>query len=207
MKYYCLLLLILFSACNDEQRPAAEQKPKPQIRDTSLVPHQRANPFATVDISPMDMAYLPTDYPVLKMTHKLAGSPVARVVYSRPHRQGRTIFGGLLKYGEPWRLGANEATEIEFFQPVTIQNKTVGKGRYILYCVPQEHRWTIVFNSNLFTWGLTPDPSKDLFRFEIPVASTPSTLEYFTMAFEDKKDSADLIMAWENFMGRLPIQY
>ena len=44
------------------------------------------------------------------MTEPLA----ARVVYSRPKKEGRTIFGGLVEYGQVWRLGANEATEIEF---------------------------------------------------------------------------------------------
>jgi hypothetical protein len=40
---------------------------------------------------------------------------VARLIYSRPTKNGRVIFGDLLEYGKVWRLGANEATEIEFF--------------------------------------------------------------------------------------------
>ena len=166
-----------------------------------------ANPYLQVDVSPMDMAYIPTDYPVQKMTGKGGSAPVARVIYSRPHRQGRTIFGGLLKYGEPWRLGANEATEIEFFRQVIVQNKKVNKGRYVMYCIPTLDNWTIVFNGNLYSWGLRPDPSKDLFKFEIPVMSTPTTLEYFTIAFEETSTGGDLILGWEDVMGRLPIQF
>ncbi len=205
--FFALLSLIFF-ACGENPRPTAPvPKPNIRLRDSALQSQQRANPYAPVDVSPMDMAYLPPDYPVLEMRKKAATLPVARVIYSRPHRQGRSIFGELLKYGEPWRLGANEATEIEFFQPVTIQNKKINKGRYVLYCIPNEEHWTIVFNTNLFTWGLTPDPAKDVFKFEIPVERTSSTIEYFTMVFRPKEHSADLLMAWENFVARLPIQF
>jgi len=163
-----------------------------------------ANPYVPVDVSPMDMAWLPVDYPKLTTKKSL---PVARIIYSRPHKQGRKIFGNLVKYGERWRLGANEATEIELFIPITIQGKTVPKGRYILYCVPEADKWTIVFNSNLFSWGLTLDPSKDLYRFTIPAQLKNQSVEYFSMVFQPNDSGADLVMAWDNIEARLPVQY
>nr|WP_315818687.1 DUF2911 domain-containing protein [Paraflavitalea speifideiaquila] len=69
-----------------------------------------------VDKSPMDMAYFPVDYPKLKMSGNAKEPLVARVIYSRPQKSGRAIFGDVLKYGHTWRLGANEATEIEFLK-------------------------------------------------------------------------------------------
>ena len=71
------------------------------------------------------MAYYPANYPVLKIQDKLTETLAARVVYSRPQKAGRTIFGSLVKYGEVWRLGANEATEIEFFKNVKIGGKKI----------------------------------------------------------------------------------
>src|SRR4051812_36369771 len=65
-----------------------------------------------VDKSPMDMSYYPNSYPVLKIQDKITEPLVARVIYSRPQKNGRTIFGELLEYGQVWRLGANEASEI-----------------------------------------------------------------------------------------------
>ena len=62
-----------------------------------------------LDKSPMDMSYYPHNYPVLKIQDKITETLVARVMYSRPRKGGRTIFGGLVKYGELWRLGANES--------------------------------------------------------------------------------------------------
>ena len=163
-----------------------------------------ANPYVPVDVSPMDMTWLPVDYPKLTVKKPV---PVARVIYSRPHKQGRKIFGNLVKYGERWRLGANEATEMEVFIPVKIQNKTVPKGRYILYCIPEQDSWTIVFNSNLNSWGLNLDPSKDLYRFKIQAQIKNQSVEYFSMMFQPNDKGADLVMAWDNIEARLPIEY
>src|SRR5947209_8340114 len=112
---YCWLLLACLVSCSEHPRPSSSPRPKLVTVDSNLVKNETANPYVAVDVSPMDMSWLPTDYPKMNIKRPL---PVARVIYSRPHRQGRKIFGGLLKYGEPWRLGANEATEIEFFEPV-----------------------------------------------------------------------------------------
>lgn len=201
-RLFGLLLLIGMISCSDE--PVKTPRPKVVPKDSLSTANATANPYAPIDVSPMDMSYLPADYPKLAVKRPL---PVARVIYSRPHRQGRKVFGSLVKYGEPWRLGANEVTEIEFFIPVTIQNKKIAKGRYVLYCIPQADKWTIVFNRNLNSWGLSFDISKDLYRFDIPVQDRPQMLEYFSMVFQHTATGADLVMAWENVEARLPIQY
>src|SRR5437764_8964762 len=92
--------------------------------------------LSELDKSPLDMAYFPADYPMLKIKNKAVVSPVARVIYSRPQVDNRVIFGELIEYNKVWRLGANEATEIEFFKDVMINGKKVAKGRYTLYVIP-----------------------------------------------------------------------
>ena len=99
-----------------------------------------------VDKSPMDMSYYPNGYPVLKIQDKITGPLVARVIYSRPQKNGRVIFGELMEYGKVWRLGANEATEIEFYREVKINNKKVKKGRYTMYAIPYADIWTFIIN-------------------------------------------------------------
>ena len=91
------------------------------------------------DVSPMDMSYFPVNYPKLKMAKLVSQPPVMRLIYSRPHLQGRELFHDVLRYGEYWRLGANEATEIEFFRDVTIQNKRIHPGRYVSLL----HTWPV----------------------------------------------------------------
>jgi hypothetical protein len=155
----------------------------------------------------MDMSYFPVNYSLRKMTHEITTPPVMRVIYSRPHKQGREIFGNLLKYGERWRLGANEASEIEFFKNVTIQDKKVNAGRYIIYCIPYQDKWTIILNNDTYTWGLQIDSTKDLMSFDVSVKKASSDLEYFTMVFQPISHGAELVMAWANTEARLPINF
>ena len=196
-------LLFLLSCNEAENEPVAV---KPPLRpDSNIIRKEPNNPYVSKDVSAMDISYFPDDYPVLKMTRGISNPPVARVIYSRPHRQGRKIFGGLLKWGEPWRLGANEATEIEFFRSVTIQGKRVGPGRFVMYAVPQEKEWSIILNSNTYSWGLKQDSTKDVHQFRVPVQATPSTVEDFTIVFQRTGTGADLVIAWEDVVARLPI--
>ena len=201
---YILLAVFLFSCGGKKQDTSSDSSGKP---DTTIVNTQTANPYAIIDISPMDMSYFPVNYSQRKMTHDISAPPVMRVIYSRPHKQGRDIFGNLLKYGEPWRLGANEASEIEFFQNVTIQGKKVNAGRYIIYCIPYEDKWTLILNNDIYTWGLKIDSTKDLMKFDIPVKKAPVNFEYFTMVFQAIPNGAELVMAWDDTEARLPINF
>ena len=202
--FHFLLLTILFS-CTARNEKNKDEKKITQL--DSVATNAPANPYAAVDISPMDMSYFPVNYPQRKMTHDISTPPVMRVIYSRPHKQGREIFGNLLKYGEPWRLGANEATEIEFFQNVSIQGKKINAGRYVLYCIPYEDKWTLVLNNDIYTWGLKIDSTKDWMKFDIPVKKAPVNFEYFTMVFQPASNGADLVMAWDDTEARLRINF
>jgi hypothetical protein len=160
-----------------------------------------------VDKSPMDMSYYPVNYPVLKIQDKLAESLLARVVYSRPKKEGRTIFGGLVEYGKIWRLGANEATEIEFYRKVNIGGKKIAKGRYTLYAIVNEGSWTFILNKETDTWGAFKyNPDKDVVRVDVPVEKTNEGLENFSMIFEKKDNNISLVVAWENIRVALPVK-
>ncbi len=203
--------LLFFASCTGRQ-PTANNKSAPVLAPLSIdtagpVLQNSANPFAPVDVSPMDIAYFPEDYPIAKMTNPDIGPPKARIIYSRPHKQGRAVFGSLLKYGEHWRLGANEATELELFSDAVIQNTNVAKGRYMLYSIPQAGNWIIVFNRNVYSWGLKQDTARDVHRFTIPMEQAPAPIEFYTMAFQKTDTGAALLMAWDNAMARLPISF
>ncbi len=72
---------------------------------------------------------------------------------ARPQKNNRSIFGDLVPYDMIWRMGANEATEIEFFRDVKIDGKKLAKGRYTMYAIPSTDKWTIVLNKETDTWG------------------------------------------------------
>lgn len=212
MKYILSCLIIMLTvACNDKKEDIKKDNDRSNVTINTTPPSKNdrsgVNPYALVDVSPMDMSYFPVDYPKLKMAKATTASPLARVIYSRPHLQGRHIFHEVLKYEEPWRLGANEATELELFADATIQEKKIKAGRYVLYCIPHTASWTVVLNTNTDTWGLEPDTAKDVARFEVPVVITKNSLEYFTIVFEKKDAGAELVMAWDDAEVRLPVTF
>lgn len=201
-------LLFFLPACqnNSDKKERSNNFPK---QDSASFANQEkiSNSFAGVDLSPMDLSYYPVDYPIQKMTGSISTPPVMRLIYSRPHLQGRKLFRDLLKYGQHWRLGANEATEIEFYREVIIQSKKIPAGRYILYCIPEETKWTIVLNNNIDTWGLQIDSTKDFQRFIIPVTRNNPEMEYLTLVFEKTGNGTNLIISWSDFLAKLPIEF
>jgi len=209
LPFSLLLFCFFLIACNDTYKNKSEAVNRIPITDSANFNNDanKINPYSPIDISPMDMSYYPADYPKLKMTKSISTPPMARVIYSRPHLQGRKLFVDLLKYNEPWRLGANEATELDLYKNVTIQNRKIKAGRYVLYCIPDVDKWTIVLNSNIDSWGLHSDETKDIARFIIPSGHTNNSIEYFTIVFEKTGNNVELVMAWDNVEARLPISF
>jgi hypothetical protein len=206
-KNLLIFLFILFLSCNEEEKnsPANDNPSKIDNPKKVLPPITH---YTVPDHSRMDMVYFPSDYPLLKMADRTSVPPLMRIIYSLPQKENRKIFDGLVKYNVPWRLGANESTEIEFFSTATIQNKTIKPGRYILYCIPQETKWTLVFNSNLYSWGLQQNQQKDFMKFEVPVEKNNVIIEYFTIAIEKKSDkSAEIIFLWDDIKAKLPVSF
>src|SRR6476660_55584 len=159
-----------------------------------------------LDKSPMDMAYFPDEYPVLNIKDKVKDPPVARVIYGRPQKAGRTVFGDLVEYGKVWRLGANEPTEIEFYKDVNIGGKKVPKGKYTLYALVNPTQWTVILNKDTDTWGAFKyDDKKDFLRVPVSIEKEPQPVEAFTMYFDKTTNGANLQMAWDSTKATLPI--
>ena len=152
------------------------------------------------------MSYYPNNYPILKIQNKATEPLIARILYSRPQKQGRKIFGELVEYGKVWRLGANEATEIEFYKDVKIGGKKVPKGRYTLYAIVSENVWTMILNKDTDTWGAFKyDSKKDMLRTDVVVQKTDDVVESMSMFFEKSTTGISLIIAWEQVKATLPI--
>jgi len=206
INFCCLVWILAIAIGCDEPASSRDNSVTITPNVTSNKPAEKETQPG-LDKSPMDMSYYPVDYPKLKMSGNVTEPLIARVIYSRPQKNNRTVFGDLIKYGSVWRLGANEASEIEFFKDVIVNDKKVLKGRYVIYCVPQENNWTLVLNSDLFTWGLKIDSTKDEYKFTIPVAKTRFPYELFTMEFEKAGKGMQLNMEWDSVKASLPITW
>ncbi len=162
-----------------------------------------------LDKSPMDMCYYPVNYPVLKIQKKTDAPPVARIIYGRPQKNDRSIFGDLVPYDMIWRVGANEATEIEFYRDVKIGGKKTPKGRYTLYAIPSTDKWTLVLNKETDTWGAFGyDQKKDILRTDVKVDTLSDVIDIFTICFEGtEKNKTSLMIGWDNKEVHLPINW
>lgn len=159
-----------------------------------------------LDKSPMDVSYCPANYPILKIQNKVAEPPACRVIYSRPQKNGRPIFGDLVEYGKIWRLGANEATEIEVYKDVKINDKVLKKGRYTIYAIPYQDKWTVIFNKETDIWGAFQyDEKKDVLRTDVKIQNQQEPVEAFTLVFDKTDSGANMVMAWDNVKATLPI--
>jgi hypothetical protein len=122
------------------------------------------------------------------------------IVYSRPGVKGRTIFGGIVPYGQVWRTGANQATKVTFSTPVKLEGTDIPAGTYALFTIPGEQEWTIIISTNAAQWGAFQYNEKDDFaRFKVtPVTLKDTTIETFAIEFNRISDeSAVLELVWD----------
>ena len=122
------------------------------------------------------------------------------IVYSRPGVKDRTVFGGVVPYGQVWRTGANASTKVSFSTPVKLGGKDIPAGKYALYTIPGEKEWTIIIYKNLNLGGAFGyDEKDDLVRFTVEPADMPFKVETFTIDFTDvRDDAATLYLIWEH---------
>lgn len=154
---------------------------------------QNAPKFPSLQKSPTDIAY-----------YRDGGEVVAKVVYSRPFKNGREIFGSLVPYGKVWRTGADEATEITFYRDVVFGGESVKAGTYTLFTIPGEDEWSVILNSDLHQWGAYRHKAKnDLVTVKATVGSVDSAVENFAIVFTKK---GDLVMAWDKTMASVSVK-
>ena len=90
------------------------------------------------------------------------------VNYHRPAVRGRTIYGDLVPFDEPWRAGANNATTIEFSKDVHINGQPLSAGSYGFWVIPRtDGVSTLIFSSANDVWGIPYPEGDDILRVDI----------------------------------------
>jgi hypothetical protein len=166
--------------------------------------------FTDLDKSPMDISYYPHNFSHdRKFAPALIGSDPAiiKVIYSRPAKKDRDVFGKLLPFGKVWRAGANEETEIKFYRDLSFGGKMIKAGTYALFVIPESTEWTIILNNDLDQWGAYSYQEKnDVARFKVPVTKSGSPIENFSIVFEKAdENNAKMFMGWDNTLVMIPI--
>lgn len=150
------------------------------------------------------------------------GDTYVKVTYGRPYMRGREIFGNasegefLVPFGQTWRTGANEATEITLTRPITVMGERLEAGTYSIFTVPGPSSWEIRFHPGVGMDGTgrmgpegfvqTYDPALDVLVVQAPVRALDEPVEQFTIEFEEAEGGAEMVLRWETTEVRVPIR-
>ena len=121
--------------------------------------------------------------------------------YSRPSKNDRKIFGGLVPYGKIWRTGANNPTLISFSDNIKLNNKLIEKGDYHIYSVPSESNLDLIIYEKTDAWGSLSEFDESLIKAKVVsnFIDLPITVETFTITFNNiSNNGASLIINWDN---------
>jgi hypothetical protein len=139
------------------------------------------------------------------------GNLKLEVIYNRPWKKDREIFGALVPYDKVWRTGANEATSFSTNKEIQIKDKKLKAGKYSLWSIPGAESWTIIFNTQTGQWGITAkgdanrNPEKDVLQVVVPAITQSNTFEQFTISFEKMGEEIEMILMWDQTVVVIPI--
>lgn len=124
------------------------------------------------------------------------------ISYNRPTARGRLLFGtdspALVRTGRTWHPGADSATWIRFSKDVVFEGKSLRRGEYSIWLIPQTTGpWTVILNSASRVFH-TPYPGErtDVMRVLVTPeksAHMESLAYYFPVV---GRDSTVLRMHW-----------
>ena len=128
------------------------------------------------------------------------------IIYSRPGKRGREIWGGLVPWNEVWRTGANSATAFTTDRDVEIGGATVPAGAYTLWSIYTPESAQLIINRQTGQWGTQYDEGQDLVRVDLTAEMLSEPLERFTIAVEAAEDGATLALSWDQNRYTVPIK-
>jgi hypothetical protein len=134
------------------------------------------------------------------------------ITYGRPYTtkpgttEVRKIWGTLVPYGQPWRLGADEATLLITQQPIVMGSTTIPAGAYTLYMMPVENGTSqLVFSTHLGGWGIPVDTGHDLAKVDLTKDTLDKTVNQFTLSVGKNPSGGGLLkFMWENTQFSVP---
>ena len=149
---------------------------------------------------------LPQPSPYARVELNVGITKIA-VEYHRPAVKGRKLFGELIPWGEVWRLGANDATVLELANDATVAGKLLPAGKYALFAIPGQDKWTLIVNREWQQWGqYFRKPSEDVATFDVKPEAGPFT-EWMTFSLSPVSDSvARVEWAWESLKFSFPVE-
>lgn len=159
------------------------------------------------DAAAQQLLQTPRPSPAAEVSQTVGISTIT-VNYSRPSVNDRTVWGGLVPYGQVWRTGANENTTVTLSHPVRVSGKMLPAGTYGLHAIPNEDQWTLVFSKRNNLWGsFGYDEAEDALRVTVTPRSAPH-LETLAYSFPDVTDTAATMrLHWGEVAVDVPMEF
>jgi len=133
-----------------------------------------------------------------------AGGATLWIDYGRPAKRGRTVFGGVVPWGELWRTGANAATQLRTDKDLEIGGQVVPAGFYTLWTVPSPGGWKLVINGETGQWGTAHKAERDLYTLDMKTGVLPESVERFTIGIEPAAQGGVLHLDWDTTRASIP---
>ncbi len=135
---------------------------------------------------------------------QLGGARVM-VDYGRPSARGRVIFGNVVRWGQVWRLGANEATQLITDRDLVIEGATVPAGSYSLWAIPNSGGWKLVINKQHGQWGTEYHPEQDLARVPMQTSRLSDPVERMTVRIDLGEQGGAIVVRWADTEARVAV--
>ncbi len=126
--------------------------------------------------------------------------------YWRPSARGRKIFGEVVPYNRFWRVGANNATEIQTTEALYFGDKRLESGKYSVFILPTLEGWTMMFNKKTGIWGTDYDASHGILRVPMTVMTPQNYTEQLSVSVAPSVKGGTIYVDWERTRGVLPFE-
>ena len=148
----------------------------------------------------------PQPSPLAKIEQKIGLTDVS-VVYSRPSKKDRVVFGDLVPFGEYWRTGANENTKITTTDAMIFGKDTLKAGTYALFTKPGKESWEVYFYKDYSNWGTPEEWKESNVAVKVVTRSIAlmSPVESFTISIDNvEMGGAKLGISWDKTSVSVP---
>jgi hypothetical protein len=153
------------------------------------------------------------------------GGKWIEIVYGRPLKRGRELWGSGAEYGRQlnagapvWRAGANVSTRLNTETPLVMNGKIIPAGEYSLFIDLKPDNWTLIVSTwptqtqafdpadKTALWGsYNYTPEKDVARVPMKLGVLPLALEQLTWGFADMTDSGGtMAIMWDTIIASVP---
>ena len=177
---FVILLVACQSGAVEETSPMPESAlQQPSAADQAIIPLDDVKPSQSGSVS-----------------QTIANTEIT-VTYDRPVARGRTLYGGIVPYGEIWNPGANDATVVAVTRALTINGRRLEAGTYSIWVIPDTSEWTVIFSHAADVFH-QPYPGEEHDALRLTVTPTSGdhmeTLAFYFSTVEKK--AAELRLHW-----------